>query len=199
MKRQIRFGIAARHATVVVGALFGVLAIAPGVRAATVNYVFEPGTSITATEANSPFNSYTETLTGSFVFNTSNNAVSAVHITLSGSPSYFVPTPITFLYTFSGFNSGNVSFGISYAGTDDNSSYLVALNFNGLGGTSVQLDGGAFYNGQGNNNAFAQSSTGGVEVAATPLPGALPLFATGLGALGLLGWRRKRKAAALSA
>jgi hypothetical protein len=29
-----------------------------------------------------------------------------------------------------------------------------------------------------------------------PLPGALPLFATGLGALGLLGWRRKKKAAA---
>jgi hypothetical protein len=29
---------------------------------------------------------------------------------------------------------------------------------------------------------------------ATPLPAALPLFATGLGALGLLGWRRKRKA-----
>jgi hypothetical protein len=28
--------------------------------------------------------------------------------------------------------------------------------------------------------------------AATPLPAALPLFATGLGALGLLGWRRKR-------
>ena len=31
---------------------------------------------------------------------------------------------------------------------------------------------------------------------ATPLPAALPLFATGLGAMGLLGWRRKRKAAA---
>jgi hypothetical protein len=31
--------------------------------------------------------------------------------------------------------------------------------------------------------------------AATPLPAALPLFATGLGALGLLGWRRRRKAA----
>jgi hypothetical protein len=27
----------------------------------------------------------------------------------------------------------------------------------------------------------------------TPLPAALPLFATGLGALGLLGWRRKRR------
>ena len=32
----------------------------------------------------------------------------------------------------------------------------------------------------------------------TPLPGALPLFATGLGALGLIGWRRKRKALALA-
>jgi hypothetical protein len=31
-----------------------------------------------------------------------------------------------------------------------------------------------------------------------PLPAALPLFASGLGALGMLGWRRKRKAAAAS-
>jgi hypothetical protein len=35
---------------------------------------------------------------------------------------------------------------------------------------------------------------------ATPLPAALPLFATGLGAMGLFGWRRKRKdVAALAA
>jgi hypothetical protein len=33
------------------------------------------------------------------------------------------------------------------------------------------------------------------DVPQTPLPAALPLFATGLGALGLLGWRRKRKLA----
>ena len=32
------------------------------------------------------------------------------------------------------------------------------------------------------------------SVSAVPLPGALPLFATGLGALALLTWRRKRKA-----
>jgi len=32
------------------------------------------------------------------------------------------------------------------------------------------------------------------ETVVTPLPAALPLFATGLGALGLLGWRRKKKA-----
>jgi len=33
-------------------------------------------------------------------------------------------------------------------------------------------------------------------IAPVPLPAALPLFATGLSALGLLGWRRRRKAAA---
>ncbi len=36
----------------------------------------------------------------------------------------------------------------------------------------------------------------GSELSQTPLPAALPLFAGGLGALGLLGWRRKKKAAA---
>jgi hypothetical protein len=49
-----------------------------------------------------------------------------------------------------------------------------------------------------NNNSanlgFTLVRTG--DIGATPLPAALPLFATGLGALGLLGWRRKRKNAA---
>ena len=39
----------------------------------------------------------------------------------------------------------------------------------------------------------------GPAVNETPIPAALPLFATGLGALGLLGWRRKKKTAALAA
>jgi len=38
----------------------------------------------------------------------------------------------------------------------------------------------------------------GAEVSPVPLPAALPLFATGLGGLGLLGWRRKKKAAAVA-
>ncbi len=37
------------------------------------------------------------------------------------------------------------------------------------------------------------------NIGATPLPAALPLFASGLGGLGFLGWRRKRKAAARAA
>jgi len=42
---------------------------------------------------------------------------------------------------------------------------------------------------------IAQLLPGGLQTV-TPIPGALPLFATGLGALGLLSWRRKRKQAA---
>ena len=34
-----------------------------------------------------------------------------------------------------------------------------------------------------------------VSTSTVPLPGALPLFASGLAGLGLLGWRRKRAAA----
>lgn len=34
------------------------------------------------------------------------------------------------------------------------------------------------------------------DPAATPLPAALPLFVSGLGALGLIGWRKRRRAAA---
>ena len=58
-----------------------------------------------------------------------------------------------------------------------------------------------FVNGGGSGGVF-NDVVGTFEVAigpgdpapSTPLPAALPLFATGLGVLGLLGWRRKRKA-----
>lgn len=38
-----------------------------------------------------------------------------------------------------------------------------------------------------------------LDTGTTPLPAALPLFASGLGGLGLLGWRRKKKAQAIAA
>jgi hypothetical protein len=57
--------------------------------------------------------------------------------------------------------------------------------------------GGSIVGGSANlrDAGFAISLANGT-VSATPLPAALPLLATGLGALGLLQWRRKRKAAA---
>jgi hypothetical protein len=48
-------------------------------------------------------------------------------------------------------------------------------------------------------NATAGDIIATVATSATPLPAALPLFATGLGALGLFGWRRKRRAQAVAA
>jgi hypothetical protein len=53
-------------------------------------------------------------------------------------------------------------------------------------------------------DAFNETGSGTAEFAqlgaqgATPLPAALPLFATALGGLGFLSWRRKRKAHALT-
>jgi hypothetical protein len=46
------------------------------------------------------------------------------------------------------------------------------------------------------NNQSTFTAT--ISPSPVPLPSALPLFATGLGALGLLGWRRKRKAATVA-
>jgi hypothetical protein len=52
-----------------------------------------------------------------------------------------------------------------------------------------------------NQNTFQEVQSLSVIIdsqAVTPLPAALPLFATGLGGLGLLGWRRKRKPQAVA-
>ena len=43
------------------------------------------------------------------------------------------------------------------------------------------------------SNAFEYTNLQVSDVTAVPIPPALPLFATGLGALGLPGWRRKVK------
>ena len=54
------------------------------------------------------------------------------------------------------------------------------------------------WNNNGIISAQADIQSITINTATTPLPAALPLFASGLGALGLLGWRRKRKAVALA-
>ena len=59
-------------------------------------------------------------------------------------------------------------------------------------GSFVTVLGPITLNGPGDTYTFQFRS----DVDAVPLPGALPLFATGLAGLGLLGWRRKKKAAA---
>ena len=72
--------------------------------------------------------------------------------------------------------------------------WVVALQWGGIGYTYKDLALGHLS--VGSIAAVLHQGDAGQGPASTPLPGALPLFATGLGALGLLGWRRKRKAAA---
>jgi fibro-slime domain-containing protein len=62
-----------------------------------------------------------------------------------------------------------------------------------LGDHTLQL----FYADRNRTNADLMFSiVSGANVNATPLPAALPLFASGLGALGVAAWRRKKKAIA---
>ena len=80
--------------------------------------------------------------------------------------------------------------GVAFLMTDGLTGYLSAA--------SPSNSAGMYYHFLG-NYTYNESFGATVTSLATPLPAALPLFATGLGALGLLGWRRKKKAAALAA
>ena len=56
------------------------------------------------------------------------------------------------------------------------------------------VDQGDYYSNDGQYNyGNAAPNLNGWTITTTPNPEALPLFAAGLGALGLLGWRKKRK------
>jgi hypothetical protein len=97
--------------------------------------------------------------------------------------------PITGVLILSNSNPGLVS-----ASLTDPSSGAVEFftTFGELGTDVVTYD---FMTSGGTSNI----GTVDIAVTTTPLPAALPLFAGGLGALGLFGWRRKRKAAAIAA
>ena len=88
----------------------------------------------------------------------------------------------------SGFPYGMAEWG--YFPTSFGSNLLLYDNFGSCPPDCLSITGGR-------NENLAISS--GVSSGVTPLPAALPLFATGAGVIGLLGWRRKRKAAALAA
>jgi hypothetical protein len=110
-------------------------------------------------------------------------------------------------------NGGLVSLNIFIDGQHltANGSAEIDYNYNSLSLSSFQIDNITYSGTAGNaeitslstvSYSFTDTQNGAndtngsltFQVAPTPLPAALPLFAAGLGALGLLGWRRKRTA-----
>jgi hypothetical protein len=102
----------------------------------------------------------------------------------------------SFLLTNGVITGGALVFSRNY--TDvifaQNWEFCLAVSIGGYCGAPTS----AYLKGPG---GIVQSDAPGVGslAVATPLPSALPLFSAGLGALGLLGWRRKKKAVALAA
>jgi hypothetical protein len=171
----------------------------------------------TPTDPNSPVASFSTALAFAGQFTLSgNHTINSVEIffetRIAGpatlkilSDSSNVPASTLFAQTFN-FAVAPAQF-VPFSGLSVNlgsGTYWLALfgldTFNGLALTQP-LNPAPFYanttdgvNWQGPSAGRFAFRISGDEVAQTPLPAALPLFATGLGVLALLGWRRKRMA-----
>jgi hypothetical protein len=119
-------------------------------------------------------------------------------------PNFNDSNPAAFTTAFSGVNLNN---GTNNSAYENSGAYvtLASLESNPLySGDLINevdfiVDGGWAANGTQDltlTNLDVNGNIYDTSVSATPLPAALPLFATALSGLGLLGWRRKRKALA---
>ena len=129
----------------------------------------------------------------------------ATHVFIDSAPfSIGFPLPFDTINNNVGFQN---SFDVNASGQITSYGYTAATggfvydlclggpcNFNGNTGFTVFLLAGGIA--PDADHVATSSITFTSDAVATPLPAALPLFASGLGALGLLGWRRKRKAIA---
>jgi hypothetical protein len=147
------------------------------------NYVFTSDASITFDDLTGPLS-----ITGGFTWNTPGETITNIDVALGGHP----------FTTDAGSDASQLRLTEGGGAT----LFLFFLpNLDSGGPSSLTLLGccGSFFQND-DGIEFASAIEGGVDVASTPLPAGLPLFATGLGAMGLFGWRRKRKnAAALTA
>jgi hypothetical protein len=76
--------------------------------------------------------------------------------------------------------------------------YVVMVFNGGVAFYSLNTGSGSWCIGNNCEQDMGPSSLWTMTTATTPLPATLPLFASGLGVWGLLGWRRKQKASAIA-
>ena len=138
-----------------------------------------------------------------------NGNVTAVNLTVNIDPPYFLINPS---YSFTTLGN-SLCIGCAIASLSQSGTILslslqhvtstpeiafLSIIFNLATGTFTSSYEYGFDTG-GNGFDFTDATwSGSGTFTATPLPAALPLFASGLGALGLLGGRRKRKAQAVA-
>lgn len=162
--------------------------------AAVITYELVNASASFSTDAASPVGatSFTLNIGGRFTYDTTNLIATSVDITLSG------PIP-ALINEFEAFNYTTVFTGIGFTGAafsaiNPPGSDVISLRFLNPLGNSVDpltqlapafmMISPAF--------GFTATSVTGFADPHVPLPATLPLFVTGLGALGLIGWRRRR-------
>jgi hypothetical protein len=137
-----------------------------------------------------------------FVFNVSGAFNTNQPMTLSGGV-----TPSDIIFNFTGTSGtvfqtsgGDVLYG-TFLAVDGGGFQFSELDLTGAlimgdsnGECATNASGACTGTGGGNIQLVSGSQISFEGFTPTPIPAALPLFATGLGAMGLLGWRRKRKA-----
>ena len=125
---------------------------------------------------------------GALITNISGKAyIDSTTYTASGPDSTSFPGADNLLYSDSPFvNSSGIGFDLTPDPAPDTPYLWAAAGLSCYGGT----------NGCATFDVYETKILFKLVPSATPLPAALPLFATGLGAMGLFGWRKKRKALA---
>jgi hypothetical protein len=142
----------------------------------------------------------TLTINGSFSNLTSNTTAAHIHCcALLGTNAGVATVQPTFTGFPLGVTSGPFSGTLNLLDSASYNPVFITNNGGSASAAALVLINGII-NGQSYFNIHTVMNGGGeIRGQLLPLPGALPLFVTGLGALGLLGWRRKKKAAPLNA
>jgi hypothetical protein len=144
----------------------------------------------------------TGTLGGTINLDVTSNAVTSADVTVSGT-SPAISGPFTTIENLVEYPSSDHLLYISLSDAPDSDVLVLFLPTSTLTGyaggdlcsTTYSCTVSAQTYLQTTGPIFENLTSG--SLTATPLPAALPLFASGLGALSLLGWRRKRKAQAV--